>query len=535
MVWFTGGKMLSPVGIRLKLKKAITCIFLAYLFFSCKVHAIGFGDITLYSYLNEPLSAEIELANLNGIDLRSLHVDIASAEDFMLAGVTQFFSLHKLKFEVITVKDKSVVYIWTNDVIQDPFIEFLLKLEWAGGKIVKGFTILLDPPGTREQTIKKGKPLVLSDEYQRSMQNTSVSSEIKGNFPYDEKLAKKLNIAATGQQQQIVTMPAANGLAQNTSINTSLTKNGDSLKDLADGFEVPASEILTPEGLKNINPVKEKILLNSIAQTVKQAKVPEVIQVVIPPKPVEVVPTLAEPPKPIEPPTPAAAPQSLSSAPSVVLQQIPMQAVPDIKTTAVVEEQDIKVVTNISQPQPQPQLQAKEKPNFSNLLDINERQVANTVIHKYKLELIFTFLLVVVSLLFIVKIIRQRQINKVIDDANDDMDEALQDVVADPVTVVADQVRSEVITKERDISEPMLAETIARNVIVEDIEIPDVLSTREETSSVVNVEVAIRLNLATQYIDAGDMNSAKEILNELIKVANGNDRLKAEHLLSTIT
>ena len=88
--------MLSPVGIRLKLKKAITCIFLAYLFFSCKVHAIGFGDITLYSYLNEPLSAEIELANLNGIDLRSLHVDIASAEDFMLAGVTQFFSLHKL-------------------------------------------------------------------------------------------------------------------------------------------------------------------------------------------------------------------------------------------------------------------------------------------------------------------------------------------------------------------------------------------------------------------------------------------------------
>lgn len=114
--------------------------------FASICQAIGFGDLKLYSYLGEPLYAEVALTGYEGMDPHMLQVSLANAKDFMRAGIDRPYFLTNLAFQIITVDDKILVVVRTNKPVQIPFIEFLIELSWPGGNLIKEYTILLDPP-----------------------------------------------------------------------------------------------------------------------------------------------------------------------------------------------------------------------------------------------------------------------------------------------------------------------------------------------------------------------------------------------------
>lgn len=123
------------------------------------VGAVGLGRISVDSFLNEPLNARIQLLSLRGVEIEDLRVSLADAKTFEKAGLERPFILSGLRFRVIG-KDKGTGYIkvTSRDSIKEPYLDFLVTLEWQGNRITRQFTILLDPPVVRP--VSRSRPPV---------------------------------------------------------------------------------------------------------------------------------------------------------------------------------------------------------------------------------------------------------------------------------------------------------------------------------------------------------------------------------------
>ena len=127
--------------------KLATASALAALLYATTAIAVGFGDITLKSALNEPLDAEISLTNIEGIEEGLLLVQLAPASAFAQAGVSRDYYLTQLAFSVDTnAADETVVKVTSQGPILEPYLDFLVQLEWPAGRIVREYTLLLDLP-----------------------------------------------------------------------------------------------------------------------------------------------------------------------------------------------------------------------------------------------------------------------------------------------------------------------------------------------------------------------------------------------------
>ncbi|HXH54195.1 MAG TPA: hypothetical protein VNK03_00405 [Gammaproteobacteria bacterium] len=107
--------------------------------------SLGFGQIKLYSYLNEPLDAEIELQGAEDIDISHLIVSLASVEDFKRIELVRPYFLSKLRFEVVQQNKKAILKVTSEDAVKQPYLEFLVLLTWPEGRVVRDYTLLLDP------------------------------------------------------------------------------------------------------------------------------------------------------------------------------------------------------------------------------------------------------------------------------------------------------------------------------------------------------------------------------------------------------
>jgi pilus assembly protein FimV len=110
-------------------------------------NALGFGSLKLNSSLNEPLSAEIELLSATSADVSGLSVKLASSDAFLRAGIDRPALLGELKF-AIKQRDNGDYYILVSSKspVREPFLNFLLEMNWQNGRMLREYTMLLDPP-----------------------------------------------------------------------------------------------------------------------------------------------------------------------------------------------------------------------------------------------------------------------------------------------------------------------------------------------------------------------------------------------------
>ncbi len=114
-----------------------------------QVVALGLGEIELKSALNQPLKAEVELLSATQEELQELKVEVASPQAFANAGIERPLFLSKLRFDVVTNADgRPVVRITSREVVREPFLDFLLELSWSKGRLLREYTVLVDPPLT---------------------------------------------------------------------------------------------------------------------------------------------------------------------------------------------------------------------------------------------------------------------------------------------------------------------------------------------------------------------------------------------------
>ena len=108
--------------------------------------AFGLGQIVLHSALNEPFKAEIEVNALRDDERDSLQVRLASNQDFERAGLERNYLLTQLRFEVVDNDAATRILISSDIPIKEPFLGFLLSATTGQGKLLREYTVLLDPP-----------------------------------------------------------------------------------------------------------------------------------------------------------------------------------------------------------------------------------------------------------------------------------------------------------------------------------------------------------------------------------------------------
>lgn len=113
--------------------------------------ALGLGELTLQSALNQQFRAEIQLHNVGDLSRNQIIANLASQEDFERAGVERIFFLTRIQFEVVHRSPEDVIIRLTTDRnVREPFLNFLVELHWPSGRLLREFTVLLDPPAFSE-------------------------------------------------------------------------------------------------------------------------------------------------------------------------------------------------------------------------------------------------------------------------------------------------------------------------------------------------------------------------------------------------
>jgi len=109
--------------------------------------ALGFGDIRLLSSLNSPLDAEIELQDVTPEEMQTLQAQIASRDTFARYGLEWPVFLSSVQVKTARTSDgRQVIKLKSTDPITEPFITLLVEVNWARGRQVREYTMLLDPP-----------------------------------------------------------------------------------------------------------------------------------------------------------------------------------------------------------------------------------------------------------------------------------------------------------------------------------------------------------------------------------------------------
>lgn len=109
--------------------------------------ALGLGEIETRSALNERFAAEIELLDTRGLDSSEVLASLASTDDFRRVGVERFFFLTSLQFEVVrNDRGNLLIKATSQQPITEPYLNFLVEVLWPSGRLLKEYTVLLDPP-----------------------------------------------------------------------------------------------------------------------------------------------------------------------------------------------------------------------------------------------------------------------------------------------------------------------------------------------------------------------------------------------------
>ncbi|MBI3570638.1 MAG: hypothetical protein HY082_05990 [Gammaproteobacteria bacterium] len=118
-----------------------------FVFLPATSHALGLGKLKVHSSLNQPLNAEIDFTSLTEAELKGLTVGLASRADFTAAGVERAVFLAQIKFSVNRNADgRYTLRFSTPTPIDEPFLHLLLQIDWPGGRLVREYTALIDPP-----------------------------------------------------------------------------------------------------------------------------------------------------------------------------------------------------------------------------------------------------------------------------------------------------------------------------------------------------------------------------------------------------
>lgn len=185
----------------------LAAVGVAGLLTSANLAALGLGTLDVQSNLDQPLNGVIELRVSAGDDLSSVSAVIASQEDFENLGIDYPSYLSDLSISIERIDGNSVLRVVSNDVIiKEPFIHFLVRVDWSGGSFLREYTALIDPPvyaSETPQAVAQPRAVGTDQSYQTdsSYSDESAAEIAAEDIQVDESEAVSETFSETANQQ----------------------------------------------------------------------------------------------------------------------------------------------------------------------------------------------------------------------------------------------------------------------------------------------------------------------------------------------
>ena len=132
-------------------RKTAVVLALLLLSLSYRLYALGLGEIEMQSALNQPMSADISLISTTGVDLSGVKISLASRAAHEYLGLSRSKILSDFSFAITEdSRGTPIIHISSTELVQEPYLEFLLEMHWQNGQMVREYTVLVDPPVTMQ-------------------------------------------------------------------------------------------------------------------------------------------------------------------------------------------------------------------------------------------------------------------------------------------------------------------------------------------------------------------------------------------------
>ena len=232
------------MSVTLRRLMLMACLLCPALLWPSLSWSLGLGEIHLHSALNEPMSADIDLIAATPDELSALRATLATREAFTRYGIDRPPFLSTLTFKVGKGKDgRDSLLVRSTDAIPEPFVTFLVEVNWARGRLMREYTVLLDPPVyTPGETASSSAPVAAA---------TSAAPPVHRQTP--AAAAPPAARPAAAGQSSAATAPAASSSLNATSYQVS---KGDTLTKIARSLRAdsPAEVDRTMIALYRANP-----------------------------------------------------------------------------------------------------------------------------------------------------------------------------------------------------------------------------------------------------------------------------------------
>jgi len=171
-------------------------------------YALGLGSIQIKSGLNQPLNAEIPVLVSAPGEAEGLTIQLATDEDFARVGLDRARINTPLEFSIgKDSHDGTVIRITTREAVREPYLDFLIQANWSKGRLLREYTVLLDPPVMAPAT--KGAPaLVTATKEPEPAVMQPLASDVKTTSTPSATVGKT---ATTAKKPAVSAQPRING------------------------------------------------------------------------------------------------------------------------------------------------------------------------------------------------------------------------------------------------------------------------------------------------------------------------------------
>lgn len=122
------------------------CVAAALLILSNLSQAIGLGELRHTSFLGEPLQATIELVAPGDYLPEEVKVGVVGWREAQRLGIPVVSGNFRFRLNPVMKDGRLQIIATTADPVTEPFINMLVELHWPEGKVVREYTLFLDPP-----------------------------------------------------------------------------------------------------------------------------------------------------------------------------------------------------------------------------------------------------------------------------------------------------------------------------------------------------------------------------------------------------
>lgn len=109
--------------------------------------ALGLGELTLDSFLNEPLEAKVDLLNTGSLHEDQIRIRLATTDDFKKMGIDRAYFLTGITFTVdLNDNGQARIVLTSEEPVLEPYLDFIIEARWPSGRLLREYTVLVDPP-----------------------------------------------------------------------------------------------------------------------------------------------------------------------------------------------------------------------------------------------------------------------------------------------------------------------------------------------------------------------------------------------------